>query len=45
MYEVRKIVKDGKALESVEQNLAELTELATVFASKQLPILRALLVV
>ena len=37
-----KIVKDGEVLETPEQNLAELTELALYFAEKQLPILRAL---
>ena len=41
----QKIVKDSRTLESVEENLAELTELASVFAAKQLPILKALLVV
>ncbi|MES3006534.1 MAG: class I SAM-dependent methyltransferase [Pseudomonadota bacterium] len=37
-----KILKDGKALESDQENLAELVEQANVFASKRLPILKAL---
>ena len=41
----QKIVKEGKTLETVEENLAELTEQATVFVEKQLPILKALQVV
>ncbi|MCX7171985.1 MAG: class I SAM-dependent methyltransferase [Proteobacteria bacterium] len=35
-------LKDGKALESAEENLAELTAQASGFAEKQLPILKAL---
>lgn len=38
----QKIVKDGKTLETAEENLAELTEQAKTFAQKQLPVLRAL---
>lgn len=38
----QKILKDGKALETPEENIAELTMQATVFAQKQLPILKAL---
>lgn len=38
----QKLVKDGKALETVEENLAELTLQAQSFADIQLPILRAL---
>ena len=41
----QKIIKDGKALETPEENLAELIEQATQFAAKQLPILKALQVV
>jgi hypothetical protein len=38
----QKIVKDGKPLESTEQQVAELTSQATEFANKQLPIMKAL---
>ncbi len=38
----QKIVKDGKTLETAEENLAELTAQAQTFADKQLPILKAL---
>ena len=38
----QKIVKEGKTLETAEENLAELKEQATTFAEKQLPILKAL---
>lgn len=38
----QKIVKEGKPLETAEENLAELTARATGFAEKQLPILKAL---
>ena len=38
----QKLVKDGKALATPEENLAELTSQAHAFAEKQLPILRAL---
>lgn len=39
------ILKEGKVLESAEENLAELTSQVTTFAEKQLPILKALQVV
>jgi len=38
----QKIVKDGKPLETAEEQLAELTTQANDFATKQLPILKAL---
>lgn len=38
----QKIIKEGKTLESPEENIAELTLQATIFAEKQLPILKAL---
>ncbi len=38
----QRIVKVGKTLETPEDNLTELTEQATAFATKQLPILKAL---
>ncbi len=38
----QKILKDGKALETPEENLAELSTQAQTFAEKQLPILKAL---
>jgi hypothetical protein len=38
----QKLVQDGKTLETPEENLAELTAQATVFAEKQLPVLKAL---
>lgn len=38
----QRLVKEGKALETAEDNLAELTAQATAFAEKQLPILKAL---
>lgn len=38
----QKIVKEGKTLESAEENIAELTAQATTFAEKQVPVLRAL---
>ena len=37
-------VKDGKVLETPEENIAELTEMARQFATKRLPVLRALAV-
>ena len=37
-----KILKEGKALETAEENLAELTQQAQTFADRQLPILKAL---
>ena len=41
----QKILKEGKALETPEENLAELGLQASSFASKQLPILKALQVI
>jgi SAM-dependent methyltransferase len=41
----QKLVKEGKTLETDEQNLAELNEQARVFGEKQVPVLRALGVV
>jgi len=38
----QKLVKEGKTLETDEQNLAELNEQARVFGEKQLPVLRGL---
>ena len=38
----QKLVKEGKTLESAEENLAELTHQADEFAQKRLPILKAL---
>jgi hypothetical protein len=38
----QKILKDGKTLDTAEQNLAELNEQAKTFSEKRLPILRAL---
>jgi hypothetical protein len=38
----QKIVKEGKTLDTPEENLTELTEQAQAFADKQLPILKAL---
>lgn len=38
----QRLTKEGKALESAEENLAELTAQAQTFAEKQLPILKAL---
>jgi hypothetical protein len=38
----QKLVKEGKTLETPEENLAELTEQAKEFAEKQLPVLKAL---
>lgn len=37
-----KLVKEGRTLDTAEENLAELTAQAQVFAEKQLPILKAL---
>ena len=37
-----KLVKEGKALETLEENLAELTAQASEFATKRLPVLQAL---
>jgi hypothetical protein len=36
------ILKDGKALATAEENLAELTAQAAAFGEKHLPILKAL---
>jgi hypothetical protein len=41
----QRLLKDGKALETAEENLADLTAQAEVFAAKQLPILKALQIV
>ncbi len=41
----QKLVKEGKTLETDEENLAELNEQARVFEEKQVPVLRALGVV
>ena len=38
----QRLVKEGKTLETPEDNVAELTAQAKVFADKQLPILKAL---
>jgi SAM-dependent methyltransferase len=38
----QKLVKEGKTLETDDQNLAELTAQAEVFAQKQVPVLKAL---
>jgi len=38
----QRLMKEGKAVESVNDNIAELNVLATNFAEKQLPILKAL---
>jgi hypothetical protein len=35
-------VNEGRTLESSEENMAELTTQATTFATKQLPVLKAL---
>ena len=43
--QAQKIVKDGKTLETAEENMAELTMQAATFAQKQLPILKALQIV
>jgi hypothetical protein len=41
----QKILKEGKTLETPEENLAELTAQATSFAEKQLPIMKALQII
>ena len=41
----QRLMKDGKAMETPAENIAELTEQAEAFAAKQLPALRALGVV
>jgi len=38
----QRLIKDGKALESAQENLAELTAQAHAFALKRLPILKAI---
>ena len=38
----QKLIKEGKVLDSAEENLAELTAQAQAYADKQLPILKAL---
>ena len=38
----QRLVKEGKTLETAEENIAELTAQATTFAEKQLPIMKAL---
>jgi SAM-dependent methyltransferase len=38
----QRVLKDGKMLESPEENIAELTDVAHKFATKRLPILKAL---
>lgn len=38
----QKIIRDGQTIETAEDNLAELAARATVFADKQLPVLKAL---
>ena len=39
------IIKEGKTLETPEENLAELNQQATTFATKQRPIIKALQVI
>ena len=41
----QRLLKEGKTLQSAEENLAELTEQANTFGIKQLPILKALQVI
>ena len=38
----QRIMKEGKALEGIDDNIAELTTQAEAFATKQLPVLVAL---
>ncbi|MEC4747736.1 class I SAM-dependent methyltransferase [Methylomicrobium sp. Wu6] len=38
----QKLIKEGKAIDKVEENLIELTAQAQIFAEKQLPVLKAL---
>jgi hypothetical protein len=38
----QRLIKDGQALESAEENLAELTRQAQAFAEQRLPLLKAL---
>lgn len=41
----QKLVKEGKTLENTDENLAELTAQARVFAERQLPLLKALQII
>ena len=41
----QRIIKEGKALETAEENINELTEQAASFIEKQWPILKALQVI
>lgn len=41
----QKLIKDGRTLETDEENLAELTDQATKFAEKQLPVFKALQII
>jgi len=41
----QRIIKDGKALDSAEENIAELEKVAQQFVSKRLPILKALQII
>lgn len=41
----QKLIKDGKTLETDEENLAELTDQATKFAEKQLPLFKAMQII
>lgn len=45
LLQEQKVLKEGKILDSTEENLAELTAQATLFAENQLPVLRALQIV
>lgn len=38
----QKLIKEGKTLETLEENIAELTSQAKIFIEKRLPILKAL---
>jgi len=40
--EIERIIKEGKALETPAENIAELTAQAQAFADKQLPALKAM---
>ena len=42
VMQTQKLIKEGRTLETAEENLAELTSQAHLFADKQLPILKAL---
>ncbi|MBF0467527.1 MAG: methyltransferase regulatory domain-containing protein [Desulfamplus sp.] len=39
----QRVIKDGKVLEKPEENLEELTEIARVFAQRQLPVVKQLI--